>query len=201
VCERGTASLTEAAREVGLPPSTAFRLLRTLEAQEFIRRDDEGNYRAGARIVRVGAQALGSQNIVALGQSELDLIARETGESAYLSLPSQGRQAILAGLAPGTHEIRHVSWIGRTVSLEGTAVGAALSGEVDRRRFANLIRVTSPGTTSIASPVHSYARVVAALSVVVPNFRAEPEYLERVGRIVAEASDRLAVQLGALPLG
>ncbi|MFF2847477.1 hypothetical protein ACFVT5_14235 [Streptomyces sp. NPDC058001] len=32
------------------------------------------------------------------------------------------------------------------------------------------------------------------------NFRAEPGYLERGGRTVAEAADRLAIHLGAVPL-
>ncbi len=199
VCERGSATLSEIARETGLSPSTCARLLKVLDAQEFVRRH-EGVYRPGAHIIRVGALALSSANIVAVGQVELDRIAAETGESAYLSLPSPGRQAILAALAHGTHPVRHVSWVGRAVSLDGTAVGAALLGGIGRRGFANLVRITSPDTTSIASPVHSHTRVVAALSVVVPEFRATPDYLERVGTIVAEAADRLAVRLGVEPL-
>lgn len=199
VCELGTATLSEIARDTELSTSTAARMLRTLDAQEFVRREG-ARYRPGARIIEAGALALSSANIAGIGQLELDRIASETGESAYLSLPSPGRQAILAALAHGTHPIRHMSWVGRTVSLDGTAVGQALLGGIGRRGYANLVRVTSPDTTSIASPVHSYTRVVAALSVVVPNFRADPPYLDRVGRIVADAADRLAVQLGVEPL-
>ncbi len=56
VCTREAVTLTECARHTGLPASTALRLLRTLESRGFISRDDDGgSFRAGPRMIQLGA--------------------------------------------------------------------------------------------------------------------------------------------------
>ncbi|WP_035781011.1 helix-turn-helix domain-containing protein, partial [Arthrobacter sp. H14] len=62
VCDRGSVTLADAARGVDLSASTALRLLRTLEAAGFVRKDDDG-YRPGMRIVQLGAQALSHESL------------------------------------------------------------------------------------------------------------------------------------------
>jgi urocanate hydratase len=88
VCERGSVTLADAARDAGLSASTALRLLRTLESTGFVRRDDAGGYRPGLRVVQLGAQALSSESLVSLAEGSLERLVRLTGESAYLSVPS-----------------------------------------------------------------------------------------------------------------
>ena len=59
ICERGGANLADSARDCDLAPSTALRLLRTLETTGFVSRDEAGGtYRPGARLIQLGAQAL-----------------------------------------------------------------------------------------------------------------------------------------------
>src|SRR6185437_14842589 len=57
VCDRGGANLADTARDCELAPSTALRLLRTLETSGFVRKDGSGMYRPGSRIIQLGAQA------------------------------------------------------------------------------------------------------------------------------------------------
>ncbi|MBN3585754.1 helix-turn-helix domain-containing protein, partial [Algoriphagus aestuarii] len=58
VCEGERPTLAVAARAVELAPSTALRLLRTLEQAGFILKEDDGTYRAGPRLVQLGTHAL-----------------------------------------------------------------------------------------------------------------------------------------------
>ena len=59
ICERGGANLADSARDCDLAPSTALRLLRTLETTGFVSREEAGGtYRPGARLIQLGAQAL-----------------------------------------------------------------------------------------------------------------------------------------------
>ncbi len=51
--------LVDAARTVGLAPSTATRILRTLETTGFVERAADGTYVAGPQIVRLGARHAG----------------------------------------------------------------------------------------------------------------------------------------------
>ena len=82
VCERGGANLADSARDCDLAPSTALRLLRTLEAAGFVSRDDErGTYRPGARLIQLGAQALSNESLIDLATPTMERLVADTGES------------------------------------------------------------------------------------------------------------------------
>ena len=72
----------------GSPPRRPCACLRTLEGSGFVRRDDDGDYRPGMRLVQLGAQALSHESLgLALPRSPLfRLVVDATGESAYLSM-------------------------------------------------------------------------------------------------------------------
>jgi IclR family acetate operon transcriptional repressor len=90
VCEGEAPSLSECARRSHLPASTALRLLRTLEARGFVRRDEHGSVIPGTRVLQVGAQALSRQWMVRLTGPGLRRVVAATGESAYLSMRGPG---------------------------------------------------------------------------------------------------------------
>src|SRR3954453_14371316 len=79
VCAEGTISLTDCARRVDLPTSTALRLLRTLENADFVVRDQRGFFRAGARLIQLGAAAFGRNSLVAMAEPSLQRIVAQTG--------------------------------------------------------------------------------------------------------------------------
>ncbi|MHA7263245.1 IclR family transcriptional regulator [Arthrobacter sp. TMN-37] len=185
VCERGTLTLAEAARDAGLSASTALRLLRTLESTGFVRRDDAGGYRPGLRVVQLGAQALSSESLVSLAEGSLDRLVRLTGESAYLSVPSHDAHGIYLAVREGTHSVRHASWVGRSIPLKGTAVGAVLSGATPPAGFVVVRDGVEADVTAIAAPVHAGGRIAAALSVVVPSYRISEDEAAGIGKQVA----------------
>src|SRR5579859_5516296 len=87
VCSEESLSLSESARRVHLPPSTALRLLRTLESAGFVTRAADGSYSAGIKVIQLGAAALGRQSLVRVAEPGLQRIVARTGESAYLAIP------------------------------------------------------------------------------------------------------------------
>lgn len=199
VSEQGRVSLTEAARATGLSPATSLRLLRTLETQEFVRRDPTGEYRPGVKTIRVGAQALSHEPVVAVGQPELDRIALQTGESAYLSIRGHGATALYVAIAEGTQMVRYVSWIGLTIPLKGTAAGRALDGRAEAGSFLCIPGDVDEHAVSIAAPVAGSGRLVeAAVSVVVPDYRADEASVSAIGALLLQSSGRIAAALELL---
>ncbi len=199
VCERGQASLVEAARALDLSPSTTLRLLRTLETQEYVRRDESGGYRPGAKTIRVGAQALGHERVVAAGRAELDRIALETGESAYLSVLGHASTALYVAIAEGSQMVRYVSWVGLTIPVEGTAAGRALTGGVPAGGFAAVRGDLDAHAVEIAVPVlGADDSIEAALSVVIPVNRVRESTEGDVGALLVGAAQRITEQLRAL---
>lgn len=193
VCDAGYISLAEAARETGLSASTALRLLRTLEASGFVRRDPEAGYRPGMRIVQLGAQALSHESLVSLATESLRHLVASTGESAYLSVPSLGGTAaehsIYIAVEEGTHSVRHTSWVGRSIPLEGSAVGTVLRGQTPAEGYVVVDRGVEQDVTAIAAPITvgrgGQTRVIAALSVVAPSYRITADLIADIGRQVA----------------
>lgn len=188
VCDRGFVSLADAARDAGLSASTALRLLRTLESQEFIRRDPDGRFTPGARLVQLGALALANESLVSLARDAMSFMVDATGESCYLSIRGAGETALYVAIAEGTHSVRHASWVGRTIPLRGSAAGAVLLGETPPAGYVVVRQGVEDDVTAIAAPVIVGNRIVAALSSVIPSYRLSEEQAVRIGGLLLAQS-------------
>jgi IclR family transcriptional regulator, acetate operon repressor len=196
VCAEGAISLTDCARRVDLPTSTALRLLRTLETAEFVARDQRGFFQAGTRLTQLGAAAMGRQTLVAMAEPSLQRIVAETGETAYVSILGPGHTALYVGMVEGTHSVRHAGWVGRTVTLEGSAVGSALFGRVPAEGFVAQRSKVEPDVTAIAAPVWRPGGIAGAVSLVGPTYRIDEDRLRSFGRIVSREAAIIATQFG-----
>lgn len=189
-------TLTNAADACGLTPTTALRHLRALEARGYVERDRSGVYSVGPTMRRLTA-ALGDDDpirrLVAAAQPHLDELAVTTGESAYLAV-SDGRIATYVATAESDRAIRHVGWVGQNVTLDGTAIGAALTspgscalrtGAVEPDITAMSIAVGVPGTTGVA------------LSLIGPTHRFDDATRRPHEQALRSAAATLARHLGA----
>jgi len=200
VCAEGSISLSDCARRVDLPASTALRLLRTLESADFVSRDDRGFFRAGPRLIQLGATALGRESLVGMAEPSLQRIVGATGESAYVSVLGPGETALYVGMVEGTHAVRHTSWVGRTVPLEGSAVGAALRGAVPKTGFIAQRSSVEPDVTAIAAPIRRPGGIAGAISLVGPTYRIDDQKMSDFGRIVSREARVIAKQFAASQL-
>ncbi|MBB5162852.1 IclR family transcriptional regulator C-terminal domain-containing protein [Mycobacterium sp. AZCC_0083] len=199
VCERGGANLADSARDCDLAPSTALRLLRTLETTGFVSKDESGMYRPGGRIIQLGAQALSNESLIDLAAEAMEYVATETGESSYLSVEGHAGTALYISIVEGTHSVRHASWVGRTVPLDTSAAGHVLRGKVPEAGYVVVERGVEKDVTAIACPVYSEARTVAALSVVVPSYRLTATQAKQYGRTLLSAAAGITARLSSSP--
>lgn len=197
VCDRGGSNLADTARECELAPSTALRLLRTLESTGFVRKDESGTYRPGSRIIQLGAQALSDESLVDLAGPAMDELATETGESVYLSVVGHAPTAVYIKIVEGTHSVRHASWVGRTVPLDVSAAGHALRGKVSEDGYVIVERGVETDVTAIACPVYSQSRIVAAMSLVIPSYRLNADQTTQYGRLLIAAAADVSARLSS----
>ena len=197
VCAHEATTLTEAARATSLPASTALRLLRTMESSGFVERDADGWYFAGPRILQIGAGALNRNALVRLAEPTLRRIVDATGESVYLSVRGPDETAVYLAMAEGTYSVRHTSWAGRSVPLEGLAVGRALRGDVGPGGFVSQRDRHEPDVTAISAPIRRFGGVVGAISILGPTYRIDDAGLARYGAILHRETTALGVALGA----
>jgi IclR family acetate operon transcriptional repressor len=194
VCDSGAISLSDCARSEGLATSTALRLLRTLEIAGFVRRDGEGIFHAGPRLIQIGAVALGREELVKAAEPALRRIVDASGESSYLSILGSGDRALYVGMVEGTHAVRHTSWVGRTIPLYGTAAGAALRGDIPECGYVVVRSVVEPDVSSVAAPIRRPGGIAGALSVVGPTYRIDETQAEIFGQLVRNEALALAAQ-------
>lgn len=191
----GEVNLTSAAQQAGLSPTTALRHLRALESLGYVHRDRDGVYSAGPAVLRLAAHARGDgplARLVAAAQPVLDELTATTGESSYLAVAEADR-ALYVATSESQRSIRHVGWVGRTVPLDGTAVGAALLGAPGPQHRTATIE---PDIAAVAHGVTDGDRVAAALSVIGPAHRMDDAAVAATGAALAAAATRLATALG-----
>lgn len=166
----GECNLSTAAERAGLTPTTARRHLRALEVRGYVRRDDVGVYTVGPTMARIAATVDGADplaRLISTAQPHLDALATATGESTYLAI-GDGRVATYVASAESPRAIRHVGWIGQNVTLDGTAVGAAIA---EPGRCAVRSGAVEPDITAISRALPIDSPNAAAISIIGPSHR------------------------------
>ena len=198
ITEQGGLTLGDAAKAAGLATSTALRLIRSMEQSEFLVRGDDNVYRAGPRLLQIGARAISDNQLLSRARPAMVAIAEGTRESTYLSTHGPKGTALYLAQIEGTHAIRHMGWVGQTVPLEGTAVGAALRGDLRSEGYAIAHDTIEDHSTGVAAPIYdAVGRIVGALSVVGPTFRLDDALCAQHGLVLVERCRALSTELGS----
>lgn len=191
-------TLSELARDSALPVSTVARLLGALEHAGFVRRDLEGRYGPGLRLMQLGLAALRSTDLYDLAEPHLRRLSEQTGETANLAVRGDDTNAIYLRQVVSPRSIHHAAWLGRLIDLKKTAVGAALLGEVGEKGYVARRNTLEPDVTAIAAPVFGAGgRIVAAFSITGPSFRITDRDIARFGPLVATQAALASAELGA----
>ncbi|MEH6519239.1 MAG: HTH-type transcriptional regulator BhcR [Halioglobus sp.] len=126
LAKEGELSLTDLALIVGMPPSTAHRVLATLEKHGFVELDVASQqWAVGVEAFRVGSSYLERTNLVESSRAPMRQLSEETGETANLAIADQGdvvfvsqiesHNPIRAFFRPGTRGFMHASGIGKAL--------------------------------------------------------------------------------------
>jgi IclR family transcriptional regulator, acetate operon repressor len=151
----GGATLTELAQQVGLPPSTAHRLLTTLEQERYVRFDqDRRQWSVGVQAFVIGCTFTKTRSLVGQSRPYMRRLMEDSGETVNLAIEDQGemvylaqvecRQMMRAFARPGARVPLHCSGVGKAIL---SAVGPrALAKFLHRRGMARLTAktITSP---------------------------------------------------------
>jgi IclR family transcriptional regulator, acetate operon repressor len=119
----GIAGLSELSQRSGLAVPTIHRLLRTLVELGYVRQEPSRKYALGPRLVALGDSA--SRLVGARATPHLARLTEELGESANLAL-LDGHEVLYVAQAPGQHEMRMITEVGRRAPAHCTAVGKAI---------------------------------------------------------------------------
>ncbi|HER27652.1 MAG TPA: IclR family transcriptional regulator [Rhodospirillales bacterium] len=129
LAKEGSITLSELALCVDMPPSSAHRILTTLQKHAFVEFDDgTQQWAVGIEAFRTGSSYLARTNLVEAAQKTMRSLMQETGETANLAIPDGGdvvfisqvetAHPIRAFFRPGTRSHMHASGTGKALLAE-----------------------------------------------------------------------------------
>jgi DNA-binding IclR family transcriptional regulator len=121
----GPAGVNALARRIGVNPSTASRLLATLESGGLVERDAGGPYRLGLHLVALADRVLARLDVRELARPQLRALVEATGETATLSV-ADGDLAVTVDFVPGESSVVSMARLGRPSVGHATAAGKVL---------------------------------------------------------------------------
>ncbi len=139
VAEADGLTLTEIANLAEIAPSTAHRLLMTLQGRGFVQIDDElGNWVVGVGAFGVGMSFLRSRKLVTMGRRVMHELMESSGETANLGVEEEGEVVFISQVE--THEaMRAFFRPGRRGAVHASGIGKALLAAMPEERIRALI--------------------------------------------------------------
>jgi DNA-binding IclR family transcriptional regulator len=222
-CFRGSEdklALTVIASMVGLPPSTALRILATLERKNYLVRHEQTRlYSLGPSFLRFSGSGgvVEMLPIVALAyMRELNSIYDES-VSIYVPL---GEKRVCIQRVESSHPLRQVVNIGDALSLTVGAGGKVLTAwlevspdydvsrlvpslpsqllaEVREAGYAVSFGEREAGTYAVAAPIFDHKNsLLAALSIAGPTARFDAKKLPGMAKQIMEKARHISLLLG-----
>ena len=119
-------SVTRAARLLGVDPSTASRLLATLEARGFVEQDPVmRHFRLGISALQVGWASVTRFEWAERVKAPMRFISARCGETVLLTA-FDGTRAVYLDRVDGTHRLRIVATVGAAAPWHAGASGKAI---------------------------------------------------------------------------
>jgi DNA-binding IclR family transcriptional regulator len=114
--------VTSIGRALGIPKSSAHRLLSALGRRGLVERDGGRRYRPGVGLIALGLGVLENEPVVAVARPVLEEQARLLGETFFL-VAARGGELLVLDKAEGTGFLRAAPRVGAVVPVHATAVG------------------------------------------------------------------------------
>jgi DNA-binding IclR family transcriptional regulator len=194
--EASPATLAQLVERTGLSRATAHRLAVALEVHGLVRRDDDGRFCLGLRLISLGHEAAASMPVWAAARPALAWLHEQTGESVQLYV-RDGDARVCVESIESMKELRTIVPVGARLPLSAGSAGRVLRGDAAGKAFVASVGEREEGVASVSAPVvDSAGRVVAAVSVSGPIGRTTRKPGERYGAQVVEAARRVEAAVG-----
>ncbi len=134
--------ITELAKPLEIPSTTALRITTTLQSEGFLRKEN-GLYFLGPVLIHLGSKTLAATELRDLAFPVLQRLSSITDETAHLALPCDDR-SLIAAVCDSPHPLRAASSPGTLTDLYASATGKVFLGFIHRSRIGDIINRFPP---------------------------------------------------------
>lgn len=134
-------TLTDLSQRVSLPPSTAHRLLATLESTGYVyQAGDLGLWYVGLQAFTVGSAFLANRDFVAQSHTYLRRLMEQSGETANLAI-LDSTEAVFIAQVQCREMMRLLVKLGSRVPLHASGVGKAIFAALPDEQIEAILKV------------------------------------------------------------
>jgi len=138
----GKGTLSDVAMRVGMPPSSAYRLLTTLQGHGIVAFDDTAQeWMVGVEAFRIGRAFVHRVSVVEAAREPMGRLMRDTGETANLAIADEDG-VVFMGQVESLNPIRAFFRPGTRGALHASGIGKALLAERERDAVERLLQRT-----------------------------------------------------------
>jgi DNA-binding IclR family transcriptional regulator len=135
-------SVSELSRRLALPKSSVHLILRTLERRGYLQKQSSGGrYKFGMKLIALSRTALDGVELREEARPTLAALSQQTGLTVHMGVLERSEIVIIERIESAS-PIRVVSWIGRRMDMNSTAVGKALIAHLTDAEFDAQVRPT-----------------------------------------------------------
>jgi DNA-binding IclR family transcriptional regulator len=133
--------VSEVARRLGIPKSSTYMLLATLESRGYVIGDEERRFQLNP-IFGEGRSWVGGSGalLMRLAKVPMEELARATGESSFLGVPRDESSVEYIAKVVSPHDLRCDAELGRPRPLHSTSVGLVMLAFQPPERAENFLR-------------------------------------------------------------
>jgi IclR family transcriptional regulator, KDG regulon repressor len=192
-------SVSEIGAKTALHRSTAHRILMALEYNDLIQQNpDNGKYRLGIKLFRLGHQAVSHLDLREICRPFLARIMNETKETVHLAVLDEN-QVLYLDKVEGPHALRMPSRVGRHIPTYCTSLGKAMLSCLDEQEVKGILG-KQPFTAYTANTVRNVEQLLADVRAVHKRgYAVDNEEIEIGLRCVgAPIRDHTGAMVGAI---
>ncbi len=132
-------SNADISRKLQIPKSSASYILRTLETQGYLNRDEaSGRYRVGLKVLSLSRGALSGIDVREVALPVMRHLMEKTSLTCHLAI-LDGPDAVYIEKVEPTGFIRMDTWVGRRMRVHATSVGKALVAHIPPERLEKIL--------------------------------------------------------------
>jgi len=192
--EEAPRSLNELVAVTGFSRATTHRLAVALEEHGFVRRDEEGRFALGVRLIALGRAAAEAIPLASAALPALTALRDATGESVQLYVRQGDRRVCIAALE-SPHGLRTIVPMGASLPLDVGSAGKILSGASET--WVESVGEREAGVASVSAAVTGPdGHALAAVSVSGPIERTTRHPGRRYGDAVVAAARLIETAAG-----
>lgn len=142
LAEAPSKPLQEISEATKLTPSTALKILETLQMIGYVKRDKEKNYRLGSKLIKYANQNIQELDLVEISLPYLEALQKTADETIHLGVLTANEILYVNKLEPQNQTIRMSSKVGITRPLYSSAMGKAVLAEFDTPQVEEYLAAT-----------------------------------------------------------